>query len=225
MPEIEDDQTPDPNAQAAPPAAPPQAAIPVGDLAGSLVEAYRQITASQAPVQHQVQDPFDAMTQEQRDALKTRFLTDEAGATRQVMEMGARATEQRMLQQAMPLIQTSANTIVELYKTKKQRTDPYFNKVEPLFDRLMVGVDITPLVRMNDATRNNELDMRWKMARADVLELEMKKQKPEPTLLGGGGGSAPAPNKIEDDPWMANMAATYGYTKEQMAELEAISNG
>jgi hypothetical protein len=209
--------------QEAPPAAAPQSAIPIADLSGALVDAYRQITASQPQQQQQIQDPIDRLSQSEREALALEFSMDPVAAAKKVSDMGAQAERQRNYQAVLPMIQNQANTIVELYKSKKQRQDPYFAKIEPLFDKLMIGVNITPLVNMNEATRNNELDMRWKMARADVLEGEMKRQKTEPTLLSPGGQPGPGASKFEEDPWIANMAATYGFTKEQVAELESLN--
>lgn len=208
--------------QETPPQPAPQASIPVADLSGALVDAFHKITASNAP-RPQAQNPLDNISQADREALEARFLTDPIGAARYLQDMTAQQTRNQMLQEALPLIQTSANTIVELYKSKKQRSDPYFVKVEPGFDRLMVGVDITPLVRMNEATRNSELDMRWKMARADVLEIEMKRTKPDPLPMGGNGGSAPTQTRVSEDPWFANMAREYGFTKEQLEELEQLN--
>lgn len=201
------------------PAPPQQAAIPVADLSGALVDAWQKINASQP--RPQAQDPFDAMTDQEKQDLANQAITDPIGAFRKAQAMGSRATEQRMMQAALPLIQSNANTIVELYKTKKQRNDAYFARIEPLFDQLMVGVDITPLVSMNEATRTRELDMRWKMARADVLEVEMKKVKPDPLPMGSGSGGGNTPS-LEDDTWMSNMAREYGFTPEQMKELEAL---
>ena len=196
----------------------PQSAIPVADLSGALVDAYRQITAGQR--QQAPLDPLDAMSENDRQALRDEFLVDPLAAARKVSNMGATAERARLMQQALPLIQTSANTIVELYKTRKQRSDTYFAKIEPLFDKLMVGVDITPLVNMNEATRNNELDMRWKMARADVLEVEMKRQKPEPTLLAtGGGNNGGGGSSLEDDPWLANMKREYNLSDDQIKDI------
>jgi hypothetical protein len=203
------------------PQPPPQAAIPVADLSGALVDAYQQIMRSQPQVAPQ--NPLDAMSDAEREALGNQAITDFAGAARQISEKASRATEQRIRQEAIPLVMTAANTIVELYKTKKQRNDPYFAKIEPLFDKLLVGVDITPLVRMNEATRNSELDMRWKMARADILEVEMKRQKPEPTLLSQGSDGGAKDSKFSEDPWIANMAKEYGFTPEQIKELEKLN--
>ncbi len=218
MPEPED-QT-DSQTPPAPPPAAAAPAIPVADLSGALVNAYQQIMASQPRQQQQAVDPLDNMSQADRDALD---LMSPVDAARKIRELTRNADRQAMIQEAIPLIQTSANTIVELYKTKKQRSDPRFAKIEPLFDKLMVGVDITPLVRMSEATRNSELDMRWKMAKSDVLEEEEKHRKPEPTLLSSPGAQNPGSNKIEEDPWMSNMAKEYGFTKEQLAELEAMN--
>lgn len=218
MPELEDQ--PDPQTPASPPAAPPASVIPVADLSASLVTAYQQIMASQPRQQQQQADPLDNMSQADRDALD---LMSPVDAARKIRELTRQSDRNAMLQEAIPLIQTSANTIVELYKTKKQRSDSRFAKIEPLFDKLMVGVDITPLVRMNEATRNNELDMRWKMAKSDVLEEEEKHRKPEPTLLSSPGAQAPGSNKIEEDPWIANMNREYNFTKEQLAEIEALN--
>lgn len=208
-----------PKTQEAPPVAQAQAAIPVGELSAALAGAYRQIMAEQPRPQQHYQDPIDSLSASERETLTTEFITDPISAAKKVSNMGARAAENRMLQQAMPLIQTSANNIVEMFKMRKQRSDAYFNKIEPLFDRLMVGVDITPLVNMNEATRNSELEMRWKGARADILDVEMKKVKPEPTLLANGGGNQTQSLKLEDDPWLANMKREYGFTDAQVKEI------
>jgi len=212
--------TPDPQTPAPPP---PAAApvIPVADLSGALVDAWRQIQGAQPQQQQQIQNPIDAMTPAERQALSDRALTDPIGVARYVSDMGAQAERQRLHRDAAPLIHSQANTIVELYKTRKQRSDKYFNQVEPLFDALMVGVDITPLVTMNDATRNRELDMRWKNARADVLEVEMRKVKPDPMPMGNGGG-APAAPTFEDDPWLANMKREYNYTDDQLKDILGV---
>jgi hypothetical protein len=214
------DNPQEPATPVTPAAAPPQqqAAIPVADLTGALVGAYNQIIQSQPRQQHVPTNPLDAMTAEQRQQLNDRFLTDPLGAARYVQDITTQAVEQRIYQQAIPLIQTSANGIVETFKTKKQRSDPYFAKIEPLFDRLMVGVDITPLVNMNQATRDHELELRWKNARADVLDAELKRAKPEPTLLSDPGTNQPA-NPVADSPWLANMKAQYKFTDAQIAEI------
>ena len=204
-----------------PPAAPSQPGIPVEDLASALAGAYNKIVSGQrqAPAVG-----LDAMSAAEKEELNTLFLTDSVAAAKKVQER----TRQEIYQQAMPMIQTAANQVVELFKLRKQRSDPYFNRVEPLFDKSLVGIDITPLVNMNEATRTQEMEMRWKMARADVLEEEVKR-KPEPKLLsqgGGGGGKDRDGGKkdsLRDDPWLQAMKSEYGFTDEQLAEIEAAN--
>ena len=210
-------ETPVPEAPAAP--VQPQASIPVADLSGALVNAYNQIVGSQP--RPQASNPLDHLTEEQRQQLNTQFLTNPLEAARYVQQATQQATEQRIYQQAIPLIQTAANNIVESFKMKKSRSDPYFSRIEPLFDRLMVGVDTSPLVNMNQATREHELELRWASARSDILDRELKRIRPEPTLLSSGSSPAPVTPKITADPWYENMKRQYNFTDEQMAEIEA----
>jgi hypothetical protein len=207
-----------------PPVAPQQDAIPVDKLAGALVSAYTQITGANQPRPQAPQDPIDSLSPQQREQLNRMFIEDPVQASKYIQDLTRQQMQQQIMQQALPMYQTTANQIVELFKMRKQQSDPYFAQVAPGFDRLMVGIDITPLVNMNDPTRTQELEMRWKMARADVLDMEMRKnQKAEPKLLSnnGGPGTGPKSSAIRDDEWMANMAREYGFTEEQLAEIEA----
>ena len=209
--------------ETAPPAPTTQDAIPVDRLADALIGAYQKTFGQQqqAPVPT---DPLAALSPEQRQRMADLSLTDPIEFQRQVSALQDQVNQRRLQQQALPMITTAANQIVEIYKMRKQRSDPYFNKIEPLFDKMMVGIDVTPLVNMSEATRNHELDLRWNAASSQILRDEVKRARPEPKLISNSGGGTPGPKakpSVLDDPWMQKMKEEYNLSDEQIAEIEA----
>jgi hypothetical protein len=192
----------------------------------------RQDPATQAaPVQQQQlpENALDLLNPAQREALKAQWITDPESASATVASLSAKLERARIEQQAAPLVSSQAATFMELYVMRKRGEDsPELCKaIEPLFRQKMIAAgDLRPLVGMTQQQRDEQFDLRWGSAKAEVLTKQMSAAppKPEPRLLansGGGGGNEPPKNALfEEDDWMKAMAKEYGFTPEQMQAIE-----
>lgn len=242
-PAAQDPLVPDPNA-VPPPAAAPTAeqyadlqrqlaqARDFESLADKLATRFER-NAVQAPLQNQpapqkLVDPLTQLTPEQRQVINQQFITDPIAAQQMVDQIRAPYQRAVLLQEAAPLIQNSAQGVVNAFKNGKASTDKLYAHVAPLFDQMIAQAgDIRGLITMTPQAQEYELGLRWKAARADVLEKTMAAPPPqsEPKLQSsaslGGGGNSLKKSKIDEHPDLMAMSKAYNFTPEQIKELEA----
>ncbi len=174
-------------------------------------------------------DPLDLLNDQQREQLNSLFLTDPMAGARFVSDLAARHQRALLEAEAAPLVTSQASTLVELFKSRMSAIDgPLGARIAPLFDASLAGLDLRPLVRMAPDVRENELQLRWRSAKAQVLEAQMRAAPPKPAPLLTAEGAAegrtggPKASKLERDPYLARMAAEYKFTPEQIKEIEEV---
>jgi len=218
--------------------APPERNVDVElAVANARAEAFREMAAQQRqadPVQYQPQqqlpplptNPLDLLTAHEREQMKTMAITDPDAYASKVGELSVKLAEARVSRAAAPIVAGQAQTIVALFKSRMAAIDQaYFAEVEPLFDQQIrsVGSNISNLVNMPHEMQTYELELRWKSAKADVMDRRIRNApKPEPRLMASGGpGNSPRPQSVvEVDPAIAAMAKRYNFSPEQIAAIE-----
>lgn len=214
----------------------PRVQLAIANARNEALQSALQAPARQDPVPTAAQpplpaDPLDLLTPAQKAQMENLILSDPVAYGRAYADLAARLERARLEQQAAPMIASQGATFVELFKGKMARVDaPLFAQIEPLFDTSMRGLDLRPLVQMTPEVRENELLLRWRAAKAQVLEKNMSAAppRPDPRLTAPGGGvSTPGgglkKTKVEEDRLLGGMAAEYKFTPEQLAELEEIA--
>jgi len=190
----------------------------------------RQDPVTQAPPGPRIPDnPLDLLSPQEREQLNALQITNPEQFTTTIAQLYARVERMRLEQQAAPMIIGQAATIVKLFKADKISENPTLGRqIAPLFDRKLAGIDLRPLVGMTEAQSNAELALRWDAAEAEVLRKNMAAAppKPEPRLTANGapggepGGGSPKKGRVEEDPFLARMAAEYKFTDAQKKDLE-----
>jgi len=167
---------------------------------------------------------WETLTPEQQAKVNEQALLNSGQTNAFIAQQEAEYSRRRMIQDAAPIIAAQGSTFVELFKARKAR-QPYYEQIEPLFDRMLAGVDLRPLVNMTPQVRDSELEMRWRAATADIQEKILKNPpRPEPTLTTTSGPApVEGPVTVETDQLLAAMDAVYQFTPEQKAALEAAS--
>lgn len=191
----------------------------------------KQDPATPAQVQAPIPtDPMQTFTAAEREELKTLQITDPDKAMGIISQRASQLAERRIQQEAQPLVATTASTLVELFIARKSRglNPQVADQIIPLFQAKLKGKNLSGLVQMTDALREEELGLRWDAAEAEVLrKAQANPPKQEPRLLANGqpGTAATGLKKsaIEDDPFLAAMSAEYKFTDAQKKELEAFT--
>jgi hypothetical protein len=243
MPEDEPDYVPPQPGLDAPPADTPPTRTPAEDLAYErgrnevmAAELERRQTqpavtapAALPPEAPLPATPMDMLSAVEREQLRNLRLSDPEAYEAQLSSLGSRHAQMVLARQAAPLIAGNARSIVDSFRARMSYEDTaYFKDVAPLFDAAIaaLGNGISGLVTMSAAQQDQELSLRWKSCRADVMEKQQadarRRAKTDPPPLRGDGVNPPAgPTKIyETDPVIASLHARYKFTPEQ---LEAIN--
>lgn len=216
-PPLQDPPTQDPIA--APPSAPWDQILGAINSIGDRLVA-RQDAATSANAQPAMPATWwDSLNDAQQKAINDQALLNAGQTNAFIAQQESEFARRKTIQDAAPIIAAQASTFVELYKARKARQQ-YYDQIEPLFDKMLAGIDLRPLVNMSPQTRESELDMRWNSARAQVQDKILANPPKREPLLTTGGGPAPleAPT-VENDDWLSAMSGTYGFTEEQKRAL------
>lgn len=175
-------------------------------------------------------DPIDLLNAAQKQQMEQLAQVDPVAYGKEYARLAAQLERARIEQQAAPLVASQASTFVELFKGRMARNDAKFAaQIEPIFDGMLSGLDLRPLVQMTPQARDNELLLRWNAAKAQVLEKNIQNAPPpraEPLLNSSGAGlstpGGPKKGKVEEDSFLGRMNDAYKFTPEQLAALEEV---
>lgn len=144
----------------------------------------------------------------------------------------------------LPVVDNQATLLINDFKADMRTQDKMYPKVLANFEKELGDLDRTLFAsQMSDAQRKLELTRRYKSARNDYIEEARAKalrSNPPPNPLnhggpnrgqrgggrqGGGGGGDTRRFNVQDNPALLNLAAQFGWTKEEMHDFEANGSG
>jgi len=176
---------------------------------------------------HVPANPIDLLPKEQQDRLAELSIADPAAYGRTMSELGARHAQMRFEAAAKPYQETNARLLVSDFRNRMQAAESSedFRVISPEFDKIIRGLDLTPLTVMNEESRSAELILRWNAAKGVAFAARAKEEasrKPDPLLTPSGSSlSSPAGGDKKLAPWLERMRDGYKLTPEQLKEIEA----